>query len=101
MAKKVHLLGQLCSGHVPYPARVSTSGSDTVFVNGKAVHREEDSWAEHEKGGKNPNPHFGTLASGSGTVKVNGKGMARVGDPINTGCSSTAAGGSSTVFCGD
>jgi len=72
-----------------------------VYVNGIAVHREGDSWAEHDKGGNNPNTHGGKLDSGSGTVKVNGKGMARVGDPINTGCSSTAAAGSPNVFCGD
>ena len=89
-------LGDLDTGHGPWPPRASTSASGDVFVNGIAVHRQGDSWAVH----CDPTPvcHGGTLAAGSGTVFVNGKQIGRVGDPVD--CGSSVAAGSGNVFAG-
>lgn len=89
-------LGDLCTGHGPWPPRASTSASGDVFVNGIAVHRQGDSWDVHCD--STPVCHGGTLASGSGTVFVNGKQIGRVGDPVD--CGSSVATGSENVFAG-
>lgn len=96
MSSSVTRLGDLCSGHGPWPPRPSTSASPDVFVNGIPVHRQGDSWAVH----CDPQPacHAGMLASGSGTVFVNGKQIGRVGDPVD--CGSIVATGSGDVFAG-
>ncbi|MVO16213.1 PAAR domain-containing protein [Parasedimentitalea huanghaiensis] len=88
--------GDSCTGHGPYPPRVSTGGSGNVFANGIPVHRQGDSWAVH----CDPEPicHGGSLASGSGTVDANGQELGRVGDPVD--CGSSVAGGSGDVFAG-
>lgn len=88
--------GDMCTGHGSFPPRNSIQGSDNVFVNGIAAHREGDGWATH----CNPTPicHASVLASGSSTVFVNGKQIGRVGDPV--ACGSTVASGSPNVFAG-
>jgi len=37
----------VCSGHSCFPPRANTSWSDNVFVNGRGVHRKDDTWGEH------------------------------------------------------
>jgi uncharacterized Zn-binding protein involved in type VI secretion len=88
--------GDLCSGHSCYPPRPSIKGSDTVFINDKATHRQGDKWAIHAC--PNTSPHDGTLIQGSRSVFVDGKAIARVKDPIS--CGSKAAEGSQNVFAG-
>ena len=79
-----------------YPPRPCITASDDVFVEGKAVHREQDNWAMHAC--PNTPPHDGVLAKGSSTVYANGKAIARIGDPIS--CGSKTRDGSQTVFAG-
>lgn len=92
----VTFLGAKCSGHGGWPARINDAASDNVFVNNKAIHRQDDHWIEH----CDPHPicHDSKLSSGSSTVFVNDKQCGRVGDPI--GCGSKVAQGSSNVFAG-
>jgi len=87
-------LGDMCSGHGPYPPRPNDQASSNVFVNNIAAHRETDSWALHCNG----DCHTGVLSAGSSSVFVNNLPIARIGDPIS--CGSTAAQGSSNVFAG-
>ena len=89
-------LNDKCTGHSCYPPRPCITASDDVFVDGKAVHREQDKWAMHAC--PNTPPHDGVLAKGSSTVYVNGKAIARIGDPIS--CGSKTRDGSQTVFAG-
>jgi uncharacterized Zn-binding protein involved in type VI secretion len=89
-------LGDKCSGHGGWPARVSDSASGDVFVNGIAVHREGDHWVTHCNA--EPTCHDSTLASGSSKVFINGKQCGRVGDPV--ACGSKVAVGSGNVFAG-
>ena len=89
-------LNDKCTGHSCYPPRPCITASDDVFVEGKAVHREQDKWAMHAC--PNTPPHDGVLATGSSTVYVNGKAIARIGDPIS--CGSKTQEGSQTVFAG-
>ena len=89
-------LNDKCSGHSCYPPRPCITASDDVFVNGKAVHREQDKWAMHAC--PNTPPHDGVLTKGSSTVYANSKAIARIGDPIS--CGSKAQTGSQTVFAG-
>ena len=81
-------VGDLCTGHPPYPPRPAITGSDNVFVNGKAAHRVGDVWADH--------PHTGILVEGSGNVYVNGQKLGRTGDLIS--CGSRVGNGSPDVF---
>lgn len=89
-------LGDVCTGHGPFPPRSSTSASSNVLINGKGAHRVGDSWAVHCAPGSVC--HGGNLASGSGTVFVNGQPLGRIGDSIN--CGSFVAEGSPNVFAG-
>lgn len=97
MAKAATRLGDMCTGHGTWPPRQSTSGSPDTFINGKAAHRQGDSWANH----CNPSHacHTGFLASGSTSCFINGKQQGRVGDPVN--CGSFVSTGSPDVFIGD
>jgi len=90
-------LGDQCSGHGCWPPRPSTSGADSVFVNGAAVHRAGDAWASHTCPAI-PESHASVLAAGSGSVFVQGRGVGRVGDPV--ACGSSVAQGSGNVFAG-
>jgi uncharacterized Zn-binding protein involved in type VI secretion len=90
-------LGDICTGHSCWPPRASASASPNVFVNGKAWHREGDSWEPHTCPDI-PETHASTLAGGSSTVFINGKRAGRVGDPV--ACGSSVAEGSPDVFVG-
>jgi len=86
--------GDLCSGHGPFPPRLPTSWSSNVYVNGRPVIRQGDSWATH----CTPEPslcHTGT-STGTGSVYVNGYPLQISGDPIS--CGSTCDASSSNVF---
>lgn len=89
-------LGDKCSGHGGWPARVNDSASPNVFVNNKAVHRKGDHWVTH----CDPHPvcHDSTLQSGSSKVFINNKDCGRIGDPV--ACGSVIAEGSGNVFAG-
>lgn len=76
----------------------NSSGSENVFINGKAVHRQGDA-------GSTNCPHGGsfTSTSGSSTVFVNGKPITRIGDTTNCGSCGQAGthnSGSENVFAG-
>lgn len=90
--------GDSCTGHTTWPPRNSTGGSSNVFVNGKAAHRQGDSWASHCSIKRRYPCHSGALSGGSSTVFVNGKPLGRIGDGVS--CGSAAASGSSNVFAG-
>ncbi|MFP3030125.1 MAG: PAAR domain-containing protein [Wolbachia sp.] len=61
------------------------SGSNNVFVNGKSICRQGDSFSEGR-----------ALTEGSKTVFANGHGVGRVGDIVS--CSNTMKRGSNNVF---
>ena len=81
MSKAVVRVGDVCSSHSPYPPRKSISGSNDVFVNGKAVVRVGDKWDKHTHPSTGET-HDGVSITGSSTVFVNGKAVVRVGDVI-------------------
>lgn len=89
-------LGDKCSGHSGWPARVSDSASPDVFVNNIAVHRKDDHWVVHCD--PSPSCHDSTLSSGSSKVFINNKDCGRIGDPV--ACGSIVAQGSDNVFAG-
>jgi uncharacterized Zn-binding protein involved in type VI secretion len=91
----VSRLGDVCTGHGPFPPRSSVGSSPDVYVNGIPVHRQGDGWADHCY---KRSCHAGSLAKGSGTVYVNNKQISRIGDPVD--CGSSIAKGSSDVFAG-
>ena len=92
--------GDMCTGHGSYAPRKNTSSSPTVFVNGKGVLRESDTWESHCDGSS---CHTSFLETGqeSSSVFANGHAIARIGDHIsgNT-CLSSIAVGSGNVFVG-
>jgi len=88
--------GDSCTGHGPFPPRVSTNGSGDVFANGVPVHRQGDGWAAHCMSG--PVCHGGSLAAGSSSVSANDQQLGRIGDPVD--CGSAVASGSGNVFVG-
>jgi uncharacterized Zn-binding protein involved in type VI secretion len=74
------------------------TGSPNVFVNGKPVHRLQDTGAAHC-------PHGGTFQSikGSSSVFVNGQPVTRLGDTtacLACGQAGTHTNGSPNVFAG-
>lgn len=97
MPKACRVLEDLCTGHDCFPPRQCDEGSPDVFVNGRQLHREGDSWLTHccpitlEC-------HASVLDKGSPTVFANGKEAGRVGDPV--ACGSDVATGSPNVFIG-
>lgn len=94
MTAAVTRKGDLSIGHCFEP-RGNTSGSGSVFVNGKPVHLKGGSWPTHTCG---KNSHPSTTTGGSGTVFVEGIAVARIGDALN--CGDMIAEGSSNVFAG-
>lgn len=82
MGKAIVCVGDYCSG---IPAHVCMSGSRDIFVNGRPVCRQGDSFTE----GK-------VMAQGSKTVFANGHGIGRVGDSVS--CGSKVISGSENVF---
>lgn len=89
-------LGDSCTGHGCFPPRPSASAAETVFVNGRPVHRVGDAWSAH--GCPVCPPHGGSLAAGSASVFAEGRAVGRVGDPVS--CGSAVAEGSPDVFAG-
>lgn len=92
---EVHRKGDLGTGHGCFPPRPNIQGSLSVFVNGIAVHRQTDAWAQHCC---DDVCHTGHLSQGSTKVFANGLGVARIGDPVS--CGSACATGSGNVFAG-
>jgi uncharacterized Zn-binding protein involved in type VI secretion len=90
-----HRISDLCSGHSCFPPRPSTSGSNDVFVNSLAWHRNADTYAIHTCG---DHSHRAVAIGGSNTVYVNSRKVTRVADP--TSCGSVAGRGSPNVYCG-
>jgi len=82
------------AGH-GFSARPNNQASGTVFVNGKGVHRQGDSWPLHCLG---PVCHTSKTETGSSTVFINNVQCARIGDPLD--CGDMIAQGSDTVFAG-
>lgn len=90
-------LGDTDTGHGCWPPRPSAAGSPNVFVNGRAVVRQDDAWQPHTCPSI-PETHGGSLSGGSSKVFVNGKPIGRIGDSIS--CGSVVAEGSGNVFAG-
>jgi len=87
-------LGDLTTGHVPFPPTPSIAASADVFVNGLGVVRVGDAYQSHCSG----SCHVGVLQTGSPTVFVNGLPIGRVGDPVS--CGDFVGMGSMNVFAG-
>lgn len=86
-------IGDICSGHGPWPPRPIVSGSGDVLINGIGAARLSDALPSHcSPAGCHP----GTVAVGSSTVFVNGLPLARIGDAVD--CGSTIASGSGDVI---
>lgn len=92
----VSYLGASSTGHAGFPPRGNTGASGNVFVNGIAVHRQNDPWPTHCN--STPTCHDGVLSGGSATVFVNGQACSRIGDDIS--CGDAVAEGSPDVFAG-
>ncbi len=82
MNKSVVRVGDYCGEVTPH---FCISGSNNVFVNGKSICRQGDSFSEGR-----------ALTEGSKTVFANGYGVGRVGDIVS--CSNTMKRGSNNVF---
>jgi len=95
MSAAVARLGDLCSGHEAFPSRPSIGASPNVYVNGRALLRQDDAFAVHTDG---RTVHGGVVSGGSATVFCNGRAVARVGDAVS--CGSSIAQGSPNVRCG-
>jgi uncharacterized Zn-binding protein involved in type VI secretion len=97
--------GDLESGSCPIdpssmaPPLEIASGSENVFVEGKAVARTGDPYSGVHVHFPFPHPTHGvSCGQGSDTVFVNGKSIFRKGDP--TSCPSVQEGSADTVFAG-
>lgn len=87
--------GDSCSGHGPYPGRMSYGGSSNVRINGRPALRTGDGYVPHCSPKK---CHSGSASGGSGSVFVNGRPLVRIGDSVS--CGSVSAAGSPNVFAG-
>ena len=92
----VSRLGDLTTGHGPFPPTPSIAASPNVNANGLGVVRVGDAFQIHCD--PTPTCHQGTLAAGSGTVFVNGVAAGRIGDTLTDG--DAIAQGSPNVFAG-
>lgn len=88
-------LGDLCSGHGPFPPRPIVAGSDDVLINGRPAGRQGDAYGVHCSPKK---CHAGSAAGGSSSVFINGQPAVRIGDSVS--CGSVSAQGSANVFIG-
>ncbi|WP_265018074.1 PAAR domain-containing protein [Wolbachia endosymbiont (group A) of Coremacera marginata] len=84
MNKGIVRLGDCCGEAIPH---FCISGSNNVFVNGKPMCRQGDSFSEGR-----------ALTEGSKTVFANGFGAGRVGDIVS--CGFKVIKGSENVFAG-
>jgi Uncharacterized conserved protein len=91
-------LGDMDTGHGPYPPRACTEGSGNVLVNGLPFHRQKDAWGVHCSRIPPVECHTSVLQRGSGSVFVNGRQAGRIDDPIE--CGGTVATGSGNVIVG-
>ncbi len=89
-------VGDANTGHDNCSPVALASGSQNVFINGKAAGRVGDAYAAHSC--KDHPSHIGTISSGSGSVFINGQAAGRVGDSVS--CGGTVAAGSGNVFVG-
>ncbi|WP_081293409.1 PAAR domain-containing protein [Tritonibacter mobilis] len=95
-----HVLGDIGPGHgCHFPPTPSTGASPDVYVNGIAVVRQGDAYADHGCGVCPAPAHGRNLSGGSGSVFVNGKPAGRVGDANS--CGGAADAGSPNVSFGD
>jgi uncharacterized Zn-binding protein involved in type VI secretion len=100
-------LGDISSGHPPWPPRPNDQGSPDVFVNKFPWHRTGDHWAIHCCPPPPPPPppaqcHDGILVHGAPGVFINNKPAGRIGDLISCGKHDEFADqGSPDTFCGN
>lgn len=85
-------VGDLDSGHSPYPPTPVISGSPDVLINGRPAARLGDSLAPHHSGTR-------VIVEGSRSVQINGRPAARRTDAIN--CGGRIAVGAISVVIGD
>jgi uncharacterized Zn-binding protein involved in type VI secretion len=93
MAAAVARLGDMQSGHGPFPPTPCTIASPNVFANFIPVARQADPWAIHCLG---PACHVPMVAVGAPTVFTNNKGTARLGDAM--ACGGVVVSGSANIF---
>lgn len=96
MGYPVARLRDYSTGHGCHPPRPNYEASETVFVNGRGAHRQNDHWETHCCRDCHVNS---ATQTGSYTVFVNGRGLGRVNDSL-TGCESVIMTGSDNVFAG-
>lgn len=80
-------VGDISSGHDFCRPVEIVSGSQKVFINGKAAARVGDILGEHDCLGtyENHAPHVPVIATGSQKVFIDGRAAARVGDSVSCG----------------
>jgi uncharacterized Zn-binding protein involved in type VI secretion len=96
MTRAACRLGDVTSGHGPYPSRPSNEASPDTFVNGIRAMRKGDQFVIHCVGAS---CHRLGMNRGSGTVFINNKDAIRIGDPVD--CGEVMVVGSHDTFIGD
>jgi uncharacterized Zn-binding protein involved in type VI secretion len=100
-------LGDISSGHYPWPPRVNDTASPNVFVNGLGWHRLGDHWITHCCPSPPPPAppaqcHDAYLIHGAPGVFINGMEAGRIGDLISCAPHDEFVdSGSPNVFCGN
>lgn len=95
MSKSACRLGDVTSGHGPFPSRPSNEASPNVFINGIRAMRKTDRFVIHCVGGS---CHRLGMNSGSGSVFINNLDAIRIGDPVD--CGEVMVSGSNNTFIG-
>ena len=78
-------LGNICTGHGPYPPRPNIEGSPNFSIKGFPVHREGDGWASHCRTSPPWDCHTSVMGVCDSKFMANGKTVAFVGDPVVCG----------------
>jgi uncharacterized Zn-binding protein involved in type VI secretion len=91
-------VGDMTTGHGPYPPQAAFEGSSDVLINGKSAMRQFDDWDPHCCPSANI-CHDGTVVEPANkSVFINGSLAVRIGDYLD--CGSVCETGSSNVFIG-
>lgn len=83
----------LCSGEGCFPPRLSLTGSDFVFIEGRGIMSVGDQWAVHSCGNQ---AHAGVQTEGSTFLFLNGVPVSGMGHAIS--CGSVVSEGNDFVF---
>lgn len=91
-------VGDLTTGHGPYPPQLAHEGSPNVFINGQPAMRAYDDWDPHCCPSANICHDGLVITTANKTVLVNGSPLVRIGDYLD--CGSVCKEGSPNVFVG-